>query len=300
MVDQPIATTGENRPRLSIVTGMSGSGKSVALATLEDEGFFCIDNLPAKLLPDIIDRLLGEEGARYQSLAIGVDMRSEQGSSDALLGLMQTLSQRQDAEVEMLFLDADRSTLATRYSETRRKHPLSTQSRTLIHAIDDEARALTPVKAEADLVIDTSQMNLHELREVIRTFVLGRTTSRLALIFQSFGFKHGGPVSTDFMFDVRCLPNPYWEAELRALDGRDPAIVDYLSQHSDVLDMYTHIRDFVARWLPNFEAENRAYLTISIGCTGGRHRSVYLTERLAAHFSELHDSVSLRHRELKN
>lgn len=300
MQDAPLEFSDEPAPRLTIVTGMSGSGKSVALATLEDEGFFCIDNLPAKLLPDVIDRLLTDEGSRYHNLAIGVDMRSEHGSDDSLLTLIRQLREREDADVEMLFLDADRSTLATRYSETRRKHPLSNQSRTLVHAIDEEAKALATVKDEADLVIDTSQLNLHELRNIVRVYLLGRTASRLSLIFQSFGFKHGSPISTDFMFDVRCLPNPYWETELRDFDGRQQPVIEFLNRQDDVLDMFTHIRDFVARWLPNFESENRAYLTVSIGCTGGRHRSVYLCERLAAHFSQSRDSVSLRHRELSD
>jgi len=213
--DMPSDTT-QAVPRLSIVTGLSGSGKSVALHTLEDEGFFCIDNLPAVLLPDVIDRLLEYGHAQYDQLAIGIDMRSERGSSDALLGLVESLRDRDDVDVEMLFLDSDRRTLITRFSETRRRHPLSSPSRTLTNAIDDEARALDAVKAQADLVVDTSQLNLHDLRELIRTYLLG----------------------------------------------------------------------------------NRAYLTVSIGCTGGRHRSVYLSEALAAHFSTQRDSVSLRHREL--
>ncbi len=285
-------------PRLSIVTGLSGSGKSVALHTLEDEGFFCIDNLPAVLLPDVIDRLLEYGHSEYDRLAIGIDMRSERGSSDALLDLVAALRNRDDVDVEMLFLDSDRRTLLTRYSETRRRHPMSSHSRTLANAIDDEARALDAVKAQADLVVDTSQFNLHDLRELIRTYLLGRTASSLSLIFQSFGFKHGTPASTDFTFDVRCLPNPYWEPELRVFTGVDEPIIEYLERQPEVMAMFTDIRDLLTRWLPAFESENRAYLTVSIGCTGGRHRSVYLSEALATHFSKQRDSVSLRHREL--
>lgn len=285
-------------PRLTIVTGLSGSGKSVALHTLEDEGFFCIDNLPSALLPDVVDRLLKERVKDYDTLAIGVDMRSERGSSDALLELIESLRERDDIDVEMLFLDSDRTTLVTRYSETRRKHPLSSSSRTLINAIDDEARVLDAVKAKADLVVDTSQTNLHELRDLIRTYLLGRSASSLSLIFQSFGFKHGAPASTDFTFDVRCLPNPYWEPRLRAYSGREKPVIEFLQRQPEVMAMFEDIRDFVSRWLPAFEAENRAYLTVSIGCTGGRHRSVFLSESLAAHFSRQRGSVSLRHREL--
>ncbi len=284
--------------RVTIVTGLSGSGKSVALHTLEDEGFFCIDNLPSHLLSDIIDKLLANGSSLYDRLAIGIDMRSERASSDNLLKLLEELRARQDSQVEVLFLDTDRSTLVTRFSETRRKHPLSTQDLPLISAIDEEARLLDPVKSQAELVVDTSALNLHDLRDIIRTYLLGKTKVGLALIFQSFGFKHGTPASTDFMFDVRCLPNPHWEPDLRSYDGREQPIIDFLESQSDVQDMRRDIQDFVIRWLPRFEDENRAYLTVSVGCTGGRHRSVYLVEQLCDYFSASRDNVSRRHREL--
>lgn len=284
--------------RLTIVTGLSGSGKSVALHTLEDEGFFCIDNLPANFLSDLIDKLLASGSDLYDKLAIGIDMRSERASADNLMKLLRELRQREDATVEVLFLDTDRSTLVTRFSETRRKHPLSSQDLPLINAIDEEARLLDQVKDEAELVVDTSALNLHDLRDIIRTYLLGKTHGGLALIFQSFGFKHGTPASTDFMFDVRCLPNPHWEPDLRRFNGREKPIIQFLEEQPEVEDMYKDIKDFTQRWLPLFEAENRAYLTVSVGCTGGRHRSVYLTERLAAHFSALRGNVSKRHREL--
>jgi len=200
--------------------------------------------------------------------------------------------------MEVLFLDTDRNTLVTRFSETRRKHPLSTSELPLINAIDAEARLLDTVKFQADLVVDTSPLNLHQLRAMIRTHLLGVHTGGLSLTFQSFGFKYGLPASTDFMFDVRCLPNPHWEPDLRAFTGREQPIIDYLSGQALVSDMYESLAQFVDRWLPCFEAEHRAYLTVSIGCTGGRHRSVYLSERLATHFSTTRDNVSIRHREL--
>ena len=284
--------------RVTIVTGLSGSGKSVALHTLEDEGFFCIDNLPSQMLSDIIDKLLVSGSDLYERLAVGIDMRSERASADNLLSLITQLRARDDMVVEVLFLDTDRSTLVTRFSETRRKHPLSTQDLPLINAIDEEARLLDAVKVEAELVVDTSALNLHELRDIIRTYLLGKTQVGLALIFQSFGFKHGTPASTDFMFDVRCLPNPHWEPDLRRFDGREQPIIDFLESQRGVQDMYKDVRDFVSRWLPMFEAENRAYLTVSIGCTGGRHRSVYLVELLSNHFSGSRNNVSRRHREL--
>ena len=284
--------------RVTIVSGLSGAGKSVALHTLEDDGFFCIDNLPSHLLSQIIDKLLDSDSKLYECLAIGVDIRSERASPDNMLKLLTQLKLRENTDVEVLFLDTDRSTLVKRYSETRRKHPLSTQDLPLISAIDQEARLLDPLKAYADLVVDTSALNLHDLRDVIRTYLLRKTRGSVALIFQSFGFKHGTPASTDFMFDVRCLPNPHWEPELRPFDGRDKPIIQFLEAQPDVRDMFTDIRDFVARWLPSFEDENRAYLTVSVGCTGGRHRSVYLVELLCEHFGTVHDNISRRHREL--
>ncbi|MBX2886553.1 MAG: RNase adapter RapZ [Granulosicoccus sp.] len=284
--------------RLTIVTGLSGSGKSVALHTLEDEGFFCIDNLPSEHLSDLLDKLLASGSDLYGRLAIGIDTRSERASANGLLKLLDELRLRPETDVEVLFLDTDRTTLVTRFSETRRKHPLSTQDLPLINAIDDEARLLDPVKSTADLVIDTTSLNLHELREIVRTYLLGKTKHGLALVFQSFGFKFGTPASTDFMFDVRCLPNPHWEPDLRRFTGREKPIISFLENQPDVEQMYDDIRNFIARWLTLYEAENRSYLTISIGCTGGRHRSVYLAEKLWQHFNANRANVSLRHREL--
>jgi len=284
--------------RLTIVTGLSGSGKSVALHTLEDEGFFCIDNIPANLLSEFIDKLLASGSELYNNLAIGVDVRSERVSADNLMALLEEIRARKDIVVEILYLDTDRNTLVKRFSETRRKHPLSSEDLPLVSAIDAEISLLDPVKPKADLVVDTGSMNLHDLRDIIRTYLIGRTEGGLALIFQSFGFKHGAPASTDFMFDVRCLTNPHWEPELRKHTGQDKPIINFLEQQPEVENMFKDIRDFVARWLPTFETENRAYLTVSIGCTGGRHRSVYLTERLAEHFSNERGNVSRRHRQL--
>ena len=284
--------------KLTIVTGLSGSGKSVALHTLEDEGFFCIDNIPANMLSDLIDKLLASGSDLYEHLAIGVDMRSERATADNLLNLLEELRLRSDTTVEVLFLDTDRNTLVKRFSETRRKHPLSSEDLPLINAIDAETNLLDPVKAEADMVIDTGSMNLHDLRDIIRTYLVGKTEGGLALTFQSFGFKHGSPASTDFMFDVRCLPNPHWEPEIRQYTGQEKPVIEFLEEQPEVTRMLKDITDFVTRWLPMFEAENRAYLTVSIGCTGGRHRSVYLTEQLTAHFSSKRGNVSKRHRQL--
>ena len=284
--------------RLTIVTGLSGSGKSVALHTLEDEGFYCIDNLPSSMVHELLDKVLAEKDKLFEKLAIGIDMRGEHSTPDEFLNVLQALHARSDVQTDVLFLDTARTTLSTRFSETRRRHPLSSKDVPLMNAIDREIELLAGVKNEADLVIDTSLLNLHQLRDIISSDVLGKSSTGLALIFQSFGFKHGQPTSTDFMFDVRCLPNPYWEPSLREHTGRDEPIIDFLGEQVHVQEMFSDIQSFVERWLPRFEVENRAYLTVSVGCTGGRHRSVYLCEMLAAHFNSKRKNVSLRHREL--
>jgi len=286
--------------QLIIVTGMSGSGKSVALHTLEDDGYHCIDNLPSDLLTDVIDRLVATDSRIYDKLAIGVDMRSERFNAHGLLNLLNTLRTREDIHTRVLFLDTDRRTLSQRFSETRRRHPLSTDDSPLATAIDTEAQLLEEVKATADKVIDTTSLNLHELRGIIRHHEHATAESKVLVVVQSFGFKHGMPISSDFIFDVRCLPNPYWQPEIRHLTGKDSEIIEYLEAQPAVNEMYSHINAFFEYWIPHFNAENRAYLTISIGCTGGRHRSVYLTERLAESIRNTHGHVSVRHREQSN
>jgi len=284
---------------LVIITGLSGSGKSVALHTLEDSGYYCIDNLPGQVMTDVLDKLFANSGEQFQKLAIGIDMRGENHDADGLVNILKQLRDRNDLDTRVIFLDTDRTTLVTRFSETRRRHPLSTSEVPLITAIDDEARLLEGLKSESDVVIDTSVLTLHELRDIIRTAVSKDGTQGLSLIFQSFGFKQGTPASTDFMFDVRCLPNPHWEQDLRPFNGREQPIIDFLEKQPPVAKMYDHICAFLDQWLPEFQNENRAYLTVSIGCTGGRHRSVYLTEKLAAHFGSVGDNVSIRHRDLR-
>jgi len=284
--------------RLIIVTGLSGSGKSVALHTLEDEGFYCIDNLPSSMVNDLLDRVHADNDSVFDRLAIGIDMRGEHNSPDDFLELLRALHSRKDLQTEVLFLDTSRKILSTRFSETRRRHPLSSANVPLMSAIDKEIALLDAVKSEADLVIDTSLLNLHQLRNFISSDVLGKSSTGMSLIFQSFGFKHGIPANTDFMFDVRCLPNPYWEPSLREFTGKDEPVIDFLGSKEDAQQMFNDIRKFVEQWLGKFEKENRAYLTVSIGCTGGRHRSVYLSEMLVAHFSAKRENVSLRHREI--
>lgn len=284
--------------RLAIISGQSGSGKSVALHTLEDEGYYCIDNLPCALLPSLIEEVYKSEEKHYDRLAVSIDARSESSSISTFPQMLQELRTKDSLSVEVLFLETNRNTLIKRFSETRRKHPLSTASTPLDIAIERENDVLTTIKSEANLKIDTSSLNLHQLREVIRHQFLQADNDGPAVQFQSFGFKHGAPANTDFVFDVRCLPNPHWDPSLRALTGKDEPVVKFLQQHEMVDNMYTDIAQFMSVWLPRFRAENRAYLTISIGCTGGRHRSVYLVERLAAHFGEGIANVSVKHREL--
>jgi len=282
--------------RCLIVSGQSGSGKSVALHTLEDAGFYCIDNLPVELLPDLVETL--SKRSLHQKIAIGIDARSNDSEGmktvpDVLTNLRET-----GVTVEVLFLQTDLDTLVRRFNETRRRHPLTTDSIPLVQAINLERERLEPISHLADVFIDTTYSNLHQLRQQIRDRFIESGDEGMSMLFQSFGYKYGTPLDTDFAFDIRCLPNPHWEVTLRPMTGRDEPIKKFLEEHASVEEMYQSIADFLSRFVPQFEAENRAYLTISIGCTGGRHRSVYMSERLAATFRQSGHNASVRHREL--
>ncbi len=284
--------------RLIIISGFSGAGKSVALHTFEDDGYYCIDNLPSNLLPALVSGLIDSKTSLYKHVAIGIDARSAQSSMSYFPEMLQELKQTKGLDVEVLFLQTNTDELVKRFSETRRKHPLSLDGTPLLRAIDKERELLENVFPQTDLVIDTSKLNLHQLRKLIRSQLLNKEIDRLSVLFQSFGFKHGVPSNTDFVFDVRCLPNPHWEASLRDLTGNDGPVKIFLQQHGSVEKMYKQIRDFMESWIPVFEVENRAYLTVSIGCTGGHHRSVYLANKLYDFFLNKYSNVSLRHREL--
>ncbi len=276
--------------QLVIITGLSGSGKSIALKVLEDSGYYCVDNLPAQLLRETVDFL---RNSGSQRVAISIDVRS--GSS--LLHLPELLEQMRssDLETHIVFLDSKAETLVKRFSETRRRHPLAEGNRTLTESIELERELLEKVGTLGHR-IDTSELNPNALRNWVRNLLaLGDTG--LVLLFQSFGFKHGIPLDADFVFDVRCLPNPHYDPHLRDFTGRDSKVVAFLEANADVEDMVEHIRAFVERWLPCFVRDNRSYLTVAIGCTGGRHRSVYFAERLAAYFGK-ERQVLVRHREL--
>jgi len=284
--------------QLIIVSGLSGSGKSVALNTLEDEGFYCVDNLPTGLLEPLLGSVSNRQIKLYDRIAVGIDARSD---ASELLELPQTVQRlsRQGVETQILFLHAEMKTLIRRFSETRRKHPMSRKGMPLMEAIEVERAVLSGVNASADLSIDTTQLTLHGLRDLIKERLLSKSSVGLSLLFQSFGFKNGLPGDTDFVFDVRCLPNPHWESRLRDKTGRDSEVVKYLNSHPMVETMYKRIRDFIEEWIPHFQAENRSYITVSVGCTGGRHRSVYLADKLYDHFRVRMQNVTIRHRELQ-
>ena len=278
-----------------IISGLSGSGKSIALNLLEDAAYYCVDNLPPQLLQPLVDQL-GQQG--YRKIAVAIDIRGG-GGIESLPQQLDTL-RAQKHDVQFLFLDSKTETLRKRYSETRRRHPLASDDRTLSEAIAEERVRLARV-AELGLHIDTSDLKPNALREWIRQFIAansdGHEPQTLTLSFESFGFKHGLPLDAELVFDVRCLPNPHYEPDLRALTGRDQPVIDFLEAEPDVLKMRDDIARFVETWLPAYIRDNRSYLTVGIGCTGGQHRSVYIAEWLAQHFSE-RARVLVRHREL--
>ncbi|MGB2130982.1 MAG: RNase adapter RapZ [Marinobacterium sp.] len=284
--------------RLVVLSGRSGSGKSTALQVLEDVGFYCIDNLPALLLPELL-RLMLTETRPVANLAVSIDARNLLSNLRQLPEVMLQLRQLPNLSIETLFLDAGESTLLRRYNSTRRRHPLSDSNQSLQQAIRTERELLEPIANQADLRIDTTRLSLYELRDEVKLRIAGRTEQELSLQFESFGFKHGVPLDVDFTFDVRSLPNPYWVPELRQHTGRDPEVIDFLSRSDEAAEMVSDIRLFVEKWLPRFRANNRSYVTIGIGCTGGQHRSVYVTEQLAGHFRTLMDNVQVMHRELR-
>ncbi len=285
--------------RLVIISGISGSGKSIALHFLEDLGFYCIDNLPVGMLAAFADYIATAEVSSHDRFAVGIDARNLTGDLQDLPSTLRSLLSG-GLEAEIVFLDADDDTLIKRYNETRRRHPLTSDQVSLPEAIRSERRLLEPLAYSADMRLDTSHTNVHQLRELLRERVGNELKGRLSLLVESFGYKLGVPVDVDFVFDVRCVPNPHWEPTLRNLTGRDQAVVDFLEKLPQVDELYRDIVVFLNKWIPRFRADNRAYMTVAIGCTGGQHRSVYFAERIAQHFreSDLEAKVSLRHREL--
>jgi len=286
-----------SQTRLLIISGLSGSGKSVALHVLEDLGYYCIDNMPAALLRSLIDEVTQKEERPETRVAVGVDARNRQSDLAELPGLIAEL-QRDNIQTELLFLQAADEILLKRFSETRRRHPLAEHGSELRQAIERERDLLGPVINAADLILDTSRTSVYELAEAIRDRVDRRKSDMLSVLIQSFGFKHGIPADADFVFDLRCLPNPYWEAALRSKTGQDKDVVKFLDQQPQFNQMFEDILAFLSKWIPEYVGFDRNYLTVAIGCTGGQHRSVYMTEKLAAALKQIHDPVLTRHSEL--
>lgn len=283
--------------RLIVVSGLSGSGKSVALNVLEDLGYYCIDNMPAALIESVIEEVRSTSGTGEVRIAIGVDARNRQRDLDAMPELVRRLKSR-NIQTDLLFLQADDEILLKRYSETRRRHPLAVTGGPLQSAIDRERELLGPVINAADLILDTSRTSVYELAELLRSRVDSRKVAALSILVESFGYKHGIPSDADFVFDMRCLPNPFWVPNLRYKNGLDPEVIEFLESQDKFRAMFTDIRDFLQRWIPEYVSFNRSYLTVAIGCTGGQHRSVCMAERIAAALRENHADVLTRHNEL--
>ena len=283
--------------RLIVVSGQSGAGKSVALRVLEDLGYYCVDNLPVNLLSDFVESVREIN----QNVAVSIDIRNLPKEPQLVTETLEQLEAATDIDVNVLFLDASKQTLLKRYSETRRIHPLSIgqEKLSLEQAIDLEKTLLTPLAEQASIVIDSSDCNLYELSEKVRFKVEGKEKQELIIVFQSFGFKYGLPSDADYVFDVRFLPNPHWEPALRPLTGLDAPIHSFLEKHSEVLELKQQIQGFVEHWLPMLEKNNRSYLTVAIGCTGGKHRSVYLTQKIGEYFEQLGHQVQIRHASLE-
>lgn len=277
-----------------IVSGLSGSGKTIALQALEDAGLYCIDNLPAALVPQFAEHLLhsGEKNA-----AIGLDARNRAFLSH----VPETLQQLKKLGIQyrIIFLHAEEDVLVKRFKETRRRHPMASEDTSLLEAIRLERTLLEPLAYEASLRIDTTRTTPHDLRNQLRNFVRSAETSGITLLFESFGYKNGTPLDADFVFDVRCLPNPHWEPALRHRSGLEEPVIQYMERHDEVHAMYEELRRFLETWLPRFEREDRSYITVALGCTGGMHRSVYLVNRLAEYFAGHNYKTQVRHRELK-
>jgi len=283
--------------RLIIVSGLSGSGKSVALHVLEDLGYYCIDNIPAALLKAAVDEVLSDAESPAELLAVGVDARNRQQDLEDLPHLLEELRSL-GVRTDIVFLHASDAVLLQRYSESRRRHPLAEHGAELRKAIDKEREVLAEINAAADLIIDTSLTSIYELADVIRERVDRRKSESLSVLIESFGFKHRIPADADFVFDMRCLPNPYWSVDLRSQSGLDPEVIEFLDGEELFIAMYEDIVSFLNRWIPRFEDAHRGYLTIAIGCTGGQHRSVHMTEKLAAELRKHHEPVLTRHNNL--
>lgn len=280
--------------KLYILSGTSGAGKSIALNSLEDQGIYCIDNLPVSLLPAFARELL--QSSLHQQAAVGIDVRSLNFESADVARLIKNLQEQEGIEVEIIFLDADDHILIKRFSETRRRHPLADQDRSLAEAIQHERKLLFPLSSTADVIFDSSHTNVHELRDIVQMRLGSGGGRNMSVLLESFGYKHGIPLEADYVFDVRCLPNPHWEPDLRVKNGTDTEVAQFLQKEPEVQRMLEDIHGFISNWLERFAHDKRNYMTIAIGCTGGQHRSVYCVEQLATLLNNW--KVLVRHREL--
>jgi UPF0042 nucleotide-binding protein len=283
---------------LVIISGLSGSGKTIALHTLEDIGFYCIDNLPVGLLDGFASEVRDQHLVSGNKVAVSIDARNRPEQLNRFPEIVAAL-RNGETTCKILFLQANDSTLLKRFSETRRKHPLSGADLPLADAIREERKLLAPIAASADLLIDTSHTNIHQLRDLVRECLGVNNAAEFSLLLRSFGFKHGIPADADFVFDARCLPNPHWQANLRNLTGLDKDVIMFLEREPLVQEFYNHLEQFLSAWTPRFKADNRSYLNIAIGCTGGQHRSVYLVNKLAESLGQQAGDAVVRHRELE-
>ncbi|MCK5479849.1 MAG: RNase adapter RapZ [Gammaproteobacteria bacterium] len=283
---------------MTIISGLSGSGKTIALHTLEDIGFYCIDNLPVGLLNGFASEVRDQRLVSGNKVAVSIDARNRPEQLNRFPEIIAELKSK-GTTCKILFLQADDPTLLKRFSETRRKHPLSGIDLPLTDAIHEERKLLAPIAANADLLIDTSHTNLHQLRDLVRECIGEDDDAEFSLLLRSFGYKHGIPADADLVFDARCLPNPHWQANLRNLTGLDKDVIMFLERETMVQELYNHLEQFLSTWIPRFKADNRSYLSIAIGCTGGQHRSVYLVNKLATSLGKQAGDVVVRHRELE-
>ncbi len=284
--------------RLIIVSGLSGSGKSVALHVLEDLGYYCIDNLPVALLRSLLDEVTRHEDQSTDRLAVGIDARSPQSDIETLPAVIAELREH-GVQTDLLYLQASNEILLKRYSETRRRHPLAIHGTELRAAIAHERDLLGEIINSADLVIDTTRTSVYQLADAVRERIDRRGSADLSVLIESFGFKHGIPADADFVFDLRCLPNPYWDAELRSLTGQDQEVAEFLDADTLFIAMFEDILSFLSRWIPRYVSFDRSYLTIALGCTGGQHRSVRMAEKLATALKQTHDPILTRHNEIE-
>jgi len=278
--------------KLTIVSGRSGSGKTVALRVLEDLGYYCVDNIPVNLLPALTHTVIND----YETVAVSLDVRNLPDEPNDVAEILDYLPTT--VELNILYLDADDSDLIKRFSETRRLHPLIRQNIALDQAISLEKKLLEPISSRADLYINTSQLTPHQLADLVRERILGKKTGTMVVVFESFGFKHGVPQDADYVFDARFLPNPFWDKSLKSYSGLDQPVQDFLASQPIVTKFVWQINSFLMTWLPHLERNNRSYVTIAIGCTGGKHRSVYIAELLANNLRKEREDVQSRHRDI--